>query len=556
MTKYLTLTLALIFSLTASSCKKETQSGAANRATASSITNSATGDRFEMASECAQCHDGIADSSGNDVSIVSSWSGGMMANAAYDPLWQAKVESEGVRHAKLKDRLEPICARCHMPMAVYEAKATDQDFLLTGTGLLNSENALHELGMEGVSCTFCHQIQPQGLGTEATFSGQPLLDYNIAKPNRKLFGPYETPYTMPMEKNVGFTPAYGAHISESGLCATCHTLFTTVLDANGEFTTDSFPEQTPFLEWQASSFGSGATSDDQTCQDCHMKLAAGAVKVSLKPGHLAKRDTFKQHQFLGANAWMVGILKANRADLVVTASDAAFDATIKANQNYLANDAATVTIQSSEITGGKLVVVLKITNLTGHKFPTGYPSRRAWLHVTAKDAATTFFESGSYGASGKITGNDADEEAALVEAHQTKITSSTQVQIYEAIAKDSSGAVTYSLLSAATHAKDNRLLPAGFEKSTVSSAIAVHGAASSDSNFVGGSDLVTYEIDLGGRANGFTFQAELLYQAASYRFLQDLYQDETASTRVAKFKKMADTAGGGVEKVAAATKSF
>ena len=37
--------------------------------------------------------------------------------------------------------------------------------------------------------------------------------------------------------------------------------------------------------------------------------------------------------------------------------------------------------------GGELVVRTKVTNLTGHKLPTGYPEgRRMWLQVQVQDA--------------------------------------------------------------------------------------------------------------------------------------------------------------------------
>ena len=44
-------------------------------------------------------------------------------------------------------------------------------------------------------------------------------------------------------------------------------------------------------------------------------------------------------------------------------------------------------------------------NLTGHKFPTGHPYRRAWLHVRVIDReGTTLFESGAVDDEGRIVG--------------------------------------------------------------------------------------------------------------------------------------------------------
>ena len=55
--------------------------------------------------------------------------------------------------------------------------------------------------------------------------------------------------------------------------------------------------------------------------------------------------------------------------------------------------------------------------------------------------------------------------------------------------------------------------------------IATWGRAATDGNFVGGSDAVTYAIDVQGRRLPLTVSAELLYQATSRAFVSDLSQD-------------------------------
>ena len=65
----------------------------------------------------------------------------------------------------------------------------------------------------------------------------------------------------------------------------------------------------------------------------------------------------------------------------------------------------------------------------------------------------------------RIDGNDAVEGPLDFEPHYETITSPDQVQIYEPIMlKQATEAVTYTLLRAYEYAKDNRLLPAGFDK--------------------------------------------------------------------------------------------
>ena len=105
-------------------------------------------------------------------------------------------------------------------------------------------------------------------------------------------------------------------------------------------------------------------------------------------------------------------------------------------------------------------------NLGGHKLPTAYPSRRAWIHVSVRDRNhRTVFESGALNPDGSIQGNDNDCDPARFEPHYDEI-DSQQVEIYESIMKDHAGHVTTGLLSAIGYVKDNRLLPRGFNKGT------------------------------------------------------------------------------------------
>jgi len=67
-----------------------------------------TSSHFSGSANCATCHDNINDSKGNDVSIVKDWAATMMANAAKDPLWKAKVSSEMNRNPDLKEVIDVL----------------------------------------------------------------------------------------------------------------------------------------------------------------------------------------------------------------------------------------------------------------------------------------------------------------------------------------------------------------------------------------------------------------------------------------------------------------
>ena len=443
-----------------------------------------------------------------------------------DPFWQAKVSSEIARNPARQSDIERLCSRCHMPMAYTEAVNAGQTPAIFGPqGFLDLSHPLHEAAIDGVSCTLCHQIQPQNLGQPESFNGHFVIDTSTEPPRRIVFGPYPNPNTLGisiMRTGSGYTPQQGTHLKTSAMCATCHTLYTPFVTDQGQ--QDRFPEQVPYLEWQHSSYGDGQTGQ-QNCQDCHMPLADGGVVLY---GGWPAHTPFYQHYFVGGNSFMLQILRAHVDELKLRASTTEFSATIQRTLDQLQQQTAEVSIPQATLNGETMDMAVRIDSHVGHKFPTAYPSRRAWLHVTVRDATgNPMFESGRFLPHGGIQGNDADLNPATLEPHYTTITEPDQVQIYEAVMHDSSNHVTYTLFDASGYLKDNRLLPAGFDKATAGPDIAVVGGAAQDADFVGGSDQVHYQVDVSGHQGPFHVTVELLYQSLSYVFAQDLLSDVT-----------------------------
>jgi hypothetical protein len=481
---------------------------------------------FAVSGMCTSCHNGLIDAAGGDVSIGTAWQPTMMANAARDPYFLAKVSTEVARAPALAEVIEDTCATCHLPMARTQATADAASTAILGDGFIDPAASLHTEGVDGVSCTLCHQIEDVGLGERASFAGKYTIDTTTESPDRVNYGPYPDPDQNIMRTTSGFTPVLGEHVKEAALCATCHTLYTPYVDAEGNVLGE-FPEQVAFLEWQHSDFGSG-TGDTQTCQDCHMPDADGAVVISVVPGGLPARSPFGRHHFVGGNALMLNILNDNRDELNVEATTAGFEAVTGRVVDQLQNDSADLTILDSRIEGDIATVDLRVEAHTGHKFPTGFPARRLWMHLAVTDGnGDTFFESGAAGADGSISGNDADRDLSLFEPHYTTVMNEEQVQIYESVMTNSDGEITYTLLRAAEYAKDNRLLPRGFDKTTAGEDFAVKGQALEDADFTGGSDDIAYAVDIAGRQGPFTITAELLYQSVSFPFVEDMRPETT-----------------------------
>lgn len=476
----------------------------------------AEGEAFVGARNCVTCHTSHVDESGADVSIDAFWRASTMANAARDPYWQASVRAESLASPHVQSVIEDKCATCHMPMARTDDAAAGGQGVVLDAGYLNAGHPRHDLAMEGVSCTLCHQIEPAGFGEAESFSGHYTVDTSRAPEERLIYGPFPVlpDLSAVMQASSGFAPSQSTHIQQSEQCATCHTLYTPYLDAGGEVA-GQFPEQMVYFEWLNSDY-----AQSQSCQGCHMPQAEGAVTLSITGG--PAREPFHQHAFAGSNAYLLTLFRAS-GESGATASSQQFDAALERTLAMLQSQTAELAVEHVQVAEGQLTAEIAITSLTGHKFPTGFPSRRAWLHIAVQDAAGEIvFESGAVANDGSITGNDHDEDAAAFEPHHDVIASPDDVQIYETIMGSTEGAPTTTLLLGARYLKDNRLLPAGFDLSASGPDTAVFGEAALDPDFLGGGDRVRLAVDLGEARGPFTLTVHLYYQSIGYRWAQNL----------------------------------
>jgi len=477
---------------------------------------------FTPSENCVACHNVLMTAAGEDVSIGASWRSTMMANSGRDPYWQAGVRRETIDHPMQSEDIQTECAACHMPMLQKISKAIGKktDIFAQLPIDKDDDSELHMLAADGVSCTVCHQISDEGLGTRDNFNANFSMRATPPDGARVIFGPFQIDAGRKtiMRSVTGFVQAQAPHIQQAELCATCHTLYTEVRAPNGEIV-GAFPEQMNFQEWQHSTYSQGPSA--QSCQSCHMPEVAGQTRASSVLGDF--RDGLHRHLFVGGNAFVVRMLNRYRTDLGVTALPSELEATAKATIRQLQQDTATVSIARAELAAGRLNVDVDVKNLTGHKFPTGYPARRAWLHVTVRDRQQrVVFESGAVTNAGLIEGNDNDADALEYEPHYEQITSADQVQIYEPILGDAGNMPTTGLLDATHYLKDNRLLPRGFDKATADKDIGVYGAAVQDPNFAGEGDRVRYSVDVPAGGGPFAVDVELLYQPIGFRWAHNL----------------------------------
>jgi hypothetical protein len=525
---------------------------------------------FSGSGNCGLCHNGLFDGNGHDVSIEAAWSATIMGNAARDPLWRAKFASEILRNPQHDALLNDKCTRCHAPMANQQSVFDDVAPQFFGVGGFDDPNnlPLHDAAMDGVSCTLCHQIaDAPSLGTDAGESGHYTIESFADPADRPAYGSYTNPRINPMQSNAIFTPTYSAHVTDSALCRTCHNLKTPVLDQSGQLTAHEFPEQMVYSEWENSAFADGG-AEASTCQQCHMARANG-VKIANRPRNLPRRDDFAIHGFYGGNTLILDILDRNRTELDVGDGDiaAAIDATRATLQSAAELVIEETLVEQTAPGQRELVVHVRVGNNSGHKVPTSFPSRRAYIHLAVADQdGTLLFESGRLatdadgGLTGAIIGVDADTGAGFEPHHGGEITSADEVQVYEAIMEDIDGNQTYTLLKAARYSKDNRLLPRGFPRDPEIDPvvgnwndIAIVGEAELDADFVAGSDRVTYRVPLHANTTSVTVSADFNYQTIAYGFYLDLIRDAAQVPEVADFKRLYEASSVRFETIASAS---
>ncbi len=499
---------------------------------------------FHTSDRCLACHNGLTTPQGKDVSIGFDWRASIMANSSRDPYWQASARRETIDHPESKAIVEDECSVCHMPIPRYEAKLQGHEgeiFAFLPFSQKASEKKTAEMsaaGEDGVTCSVCHQIGKQKLGAKDSFSGGFVVDSPQSKDDHPEYGPYviQNGQALIMQSSTGgFRPTFGDHMADSALCGTCHTLYTTARGPAGK-AIGQLPEQMPYLEWLHSDY-----AGKQSCQSCHMPEVQGPAPIAAVLG--VDRLGVRQHVFVGGNFFMQRMLNNYRNELSVVALPQELTSAADGSVSFLQSQSARVSIENLSADSGKLNADVVVQNLTGHKLPTAYPSRRAWLHLVVRDRdGKAVFESGALNPDGSIQGNDNDADPHRFEPHFRRIDHGNEVQIYESIMGNVDGGVTTGLLDAVGYLKDNRLLPAGFKKESADHDIAVIGDAANDPDFTDAGDRVQYSVDLGTAQGPFHVEVELWYQPIGFRWAHNLAPYDAAEPK--RFVQYYDSLAG------------
>jgi len=494
---------------------------------------------FPTAKTCGGCHGfdpnlhASISTSGVDVNVYDDWRSTMMANSAKDPFWRAKVSHEMLVNPSHSLALQDKCTSCHAPAGHYQAKLHDHKEYYLLADLYGDT-----LGLDGVTCQACHAQSPNMLGD--LHSGQLNFDTNFI---RVAYGPYEFSFAPPMHDFVGITPKYGPHIADAGLCAGCHTLITNTVDLDGAFTGGTFVEQATYHEWLNSDYDED--HDNVTCQSCHVPQLLDEIIIAANYLFLTPKFPYGLHEMAGANATMLKLLKANREALDIKALPEHFDSTIAATLRMLQEKTLDFSLETGVLNGDSAYFNVRLVNKAGHKFPSGYPSRRAWIEFEVKDQnGSLVFHSGAMNPDFSLT-----DENPNFEPHYDLIDAPGQVQIYELVPGDVNGNFTNVLERGHLGLKDNRLTPKGFSLfDPVYDTTTVIGNALNDPDFNRspsgaegtGADVVHYRIPTNGYTGFLTVTARVWYQSLPPKWMAPIF--EYSSPEIDSFRAMFNAA--------------
>jgi len=148
-----------------------------------------------------------------------------MANSSRDPYWQGSVAAgRSIDHPESKQAIEdecsvwPTCRRCGL--ADRDAgRHTDVFFAVFRFATFPKGD---KAAADGVTCSVCHQIEKEGLGTEATFCGE--CKDRAAGPERHAAGVWaircrsRTPDGDALFDGYVPADAWESQVRDSGLC--------------------------------------------------------------------------------------------------------------------------------------------------------------------------------------------------------------------------------------------------------------------------------------------------------------------------------------------------
>jgi len=430
---------------------------------------------------CASCH--------RDLGGISSvqmpndaWSGSMMANAGRDPLFWAALDVANNDAPGIGD----FCLRCHAPAGWLAGRVSktgdDMNPTVDGENGCLLDGALNQGDFSGnhysgIGCHLCHRNEPEGPNGEAFVTENAALwvDDEVcegsSEPCRK--GPYSY-------QDGAATPPHvwegSSFMRSSQACETCHEITNpipdkTLITNDGTDTGQPFPLDRLYSEWRFSAYGdvilrTGFGERDglipevtaDTCQSCHMPIAEQEDAFVCTFQQTDRVGNAGEHRFVGANDWMPQVLKVQYGD-DLGRNDAFDQSTAWAIESL--QQSAELALDLDPFTAGNtdLTARVRVTNLSGHKLPSGFSeSRRMWVNLVVRDAnGQAVFESGAYDLATGVLTEDAQVKIYATKRGQWNLLGQQTCDTTDAMGRKLFNAVLDTCIES-----DNRIPPLGF----------------------------------------------------------------------------------------------
>lgn len=447
------------------------------------------------ASICKQCHYSAAPS--RPVTISSDWSGSMMAHSARDPLFYAAMAVANKYASIAGNNAGEFCIRCHSPTGWLAGRSED----ISGQSLRGTD-------FDGVQCEYCHRVVDP-LAPDTTVApfifdvpGYGNAMHVVQRTSEPKRGPFDSTSAPHLTR-------YDPFQSRSELCAVCHEVSNPFLTKGQDRIFLSPHEYAPiertYSEWLMSWYAT--QGDSGTCQSCHMESSEGYMCVYISS---QKRPNIAKHDLTGGNTFIPTILPDFWPGLDTVALA---QGVVRARAALgRAAELSLVSVRDADT----VIATVRVTNLTGHKLPTGYPDgRRIWVELVGTDAlGDTLFRSGAY-----------DPDSA-------RLLEDPQIKVYEAVfgLSDSSAAVYGLTPGPSFHfalndriEKDNRIPPRGFTNAGFASRLASPvGVAYADGQSW---DETRYRMPSGVAH----VSASLFYQTISREYIEFLEEENVGN---------------------------
>ncbi len=516
--------------------------------------------QLEDHAACSGCHASWSPGTGPTAFMpYNTWSGSMMAQSMRDPLFWAALDVANADIPGVGD----YCLRCHTPQGWLDGRVSKTTIGTVVNGangclLEGTHDAAYYMSpndYSGVGCHFCHRLTETGPNGEIAppGSGNFWLDDNETcensqgtQPGPCRYGPYDYAVGDTRVPPGVHTWKYSAFHDRGAVCGVCHDVTTpitsagpakTLILADGSDSGIPMPLERTFSEWRHSDFADvifrNRMGDDfgftpqlergATCQDCHMANSPDPLATACNQNDPGSRaGNLPVHEFVGGNTWIPPMIRDLYAANIGDTTAEALDRTVDLARYMLSERSATVETAASLAAPGQLGITVKVTNLAGHKLPTGYAEgRRMWLHVVARDAGNNVvWENGYWNpATGELS---EDAQTRVYETLQGIWNPTTQT----CDIVDGQGRKQFHFVLNNCIAKDNRIPPLGFTGGgnlEIRPVGLVYPPAAPGSSALANHDIVTYTAPLpGGFSGALTVTATLRFQLASDDYIHFL----------------------------------